>query len=146
MASCYVAFDPNMLHSPLSFEIQAKSGRDKLGAHAISQQFQYLLVHSLSAADTAHVGCTHLTHLALFGSSTIPVPLRHVPGITLSIWLLWELRRHEGLPLVGDPAFARIERLVCSRSPVRFLLPLHEWSLAEESVPARLQPWWFRMS
>lgn len=34
---------------------------------------------------------------------------------------LYQLRRHEGLPLVGDPAFARIKRLVCSRSPVRFL-------------------------
>ena len=25
----------------------------------------------------------------------VPVPLRLVSGIALSIWLLWELRRHE---------------------------------------------------
>ena len=82
------------------------------------------LLASLSDESEDSIGCTHLTHLAIFGSSTIPVPLRPVSGITLSIWLLWELRRLEGLPLVGDPAFARIKRLVCSRSPVRFLLPL----------------------
>ena len=71
------------------------------------------------------VGCTHLTHLSIFGYSTIPVPLCHVPGVTLSIWLLWELRRHEVSHLLGDPAFAPVERVVCCRSPVRFLPPFH---------------------
>jgi hypothetical protein len=28
----------------------------------------------------------------------VPVSLRPVSGITLSIWLLWQLRCHEGLP------------------------------------------------
>jgi hypothetical protein len=29
----------------------------------------------------------------------VPVPLRLVSGITLSVWLLWELRRHQARAL-----------------------------------------------
>lgn len=58
-------------------------------------------VHALSDESEDRAGCTHLTHLTIVGSSTISVPLRPVSGIPLSMWLLWELRRHEGHPLVG---------------------------------------------
>src|SRR5215469_10574088 len=99
----YAAFDPNMLHSPLPFGIRAITGRDKLGAHRIFQQSSYRSVRSFSAADAAHVGCTHLTHLSICDSSAIPVPLRRVSGVTLSIWLLWELRCQQGRPCQAIP-------------------------------------------
>ncbi len=54
MTSSYVAFDPDMLHSPLPFGIQARWQGSVGYATSVLQQPWYLSVHSLSAAYAAH--------------------------------------------------------------------------------------------
>jgi len=101
MISGYVVFDPNMLHSPLSFEIQAKSGRDKLGAHGMFQQFQYHQVHSFSAADTAHAGFTHHAPLSTLNSMTPTLDI-FVKGCPLALFRALPLRPVRGFPTFLD--------------------------------------------
>jgi hypothetical protein len=59
MTSSYVAFDPDMLHSPFPRREFKPDGRDKSGVHRVFQQPRYLPVHSLSAADAAHQLVAH---------------------------------------------------------------------------------------
>jgi hypothetical protein len=68
MASSYVAFGPNMLHSP-SFSGFRPEGRDTLGMHGIFQQSQQRQLHSLSAADAAHIGLPY--RVAMGGFSAV---------------------------------------------------------------------------
>ena len=86
------------------------------------QQFQYHQVHSFSAADTAHAGFTHLTYLPIC-SSLIPVPLRLVSGITLSIPATMGTPSPWGSRPVGDPTFAQTRRLVRLGAPFFSFLP-----------------------
>jgi hypothetical protein len=116
MISGYVVFGPNMLHSPLSFEIQAWSGRDKLGVHGMFQHFQYRQVHSFSAADTAHAGFTHHAPLSTHNSMT-PTLDTFVKGCPLALFRALPLSHVRGFPALRVLRGFRTHR---SRDPERF--------------------------
>src|SRR5512135_3443003 len=56
-------FCPQHATLPSPFRDSSLFGKDKLGTHEIFQQSQYHAVHSFSAADAAHFGCSHLAYL-----------------------------------------------------------------------------------
>src|SRR5437773_1161520 len=62
MTSSYVAFNPDMLHSPLSFRNSSQmAGISRVCTGSSNNPDTFFPVHSLSAADAAHADFPHFT-------------------------------------------------------------------------------------